>query len=80
MKFFRTLLAGAACLLAASTAQASAGGEPDLILTNGNIITVDEGFSVEEAIAIRGERILAVGDSKTLTALTGPGTRVLDLG
>ncbi|MCH8861101.1 MAG: amidohydrolase [Proteobacteria bacterium] len=79
MKFIRTLLAGAACLLAASAAIASAGSEPDLILTNGKIVTVDAGFSIAQAVAIRGQRITAVGDSETLTALAGPDTRIIDL-
>jgi len=34
---------------------------PDLILYNGKVLTVDERFSVAEAVAIRGERIVAVG-------------------
>ncbi len=79
MRFIRTLLAGAACLLAVSAAIASAGSEPDLILTNGNIITVDDHFSVAQAVAIRGQRIVAVGNSDTLAALAGPDTRVIDL-
>ncbi len=35
---------------------------PDLILTNGKIITVDERFSIAQAVAIRGDRIAAAGD------------------
>lgn len=80
MNLVRTLLAGAACLLAASAANASAGSEPDLILTNGKVITVDDDFSIVQAVAIKGQRITAVGDSKTLAALAGPGTRIIDLG
>lgn len=53
---------------------------PDLVLTNGKIITVDEQFSIAEAVAIRGTRIAAVGTSEQITALAGAGTRSIDLG
>src|SRR3546814_6880368 len=36
----------------------------DLILFNGKIVTVDDDFSVEEAIAIKGETILDVGSNE----------------
>ena len=35
--------------------------KPDLILLNGNVITVDERFSVAQSVAIKGDRIVAVG-------------------
>jgi len=34
---------------------------PDLILSNGKIITVDERFSIAQAVAIKGDRIVTVG-------------------
>ena len=52
---------------------------PDRILYNGKILTVDSKFSIASAIAIRGERIVAVGDTKTVRALAGPATRQTDL-
>ena len=52
---------------------------PDLILTNGKIITVDERFSIAAAVAIRGDRITAVGTTPEILALAAPGTRTLDL-
>lgn len=51
----------------------------DLILTNGKIITVDNRFSIAQAVAIRGERILAVGSNQEITRLAGPATRRIDL-
>jgi predicted amidohydrolase YtcJ len=33
----------------------------DMILTNGKIITVDKHFSIAKAVAIRNEKIIAVG-------------------
>jgi hypothetical protein len=51
----------------------------DLLLTQGKIITVDERFSIAEALAVRGNRITAVGRAADLAALAGPRTRTIDL-
>ena len=53
---------------------------PDLILANGRIYTVDGADSWAEAVAIRGGRIVAVGDSAEIEALKGPDTEITDLG
>ena len=52
----------------------------DLILINGKIITVDNKFSIAEAVAITGDRIVSVGTSKKIKKLSGDNTRVIDLG
>jgi len=52
---------------------------PDLILSNGKIITVDDRFTIAQAVAIRGDRILAVGTNQDLARLAGPNTRRIDL-
>ena len=52
---------------------------PDLILTNGKIITVDPAFTIAQAIAIAGDRILAVGPDAAMAAMASPATRVVDL-
>lgn len=51
----------------------------DTVLLNGKVLTVDEAFTIAEAIAIDGERIVAVGDSETINAYVGDATRVVDL-
>jgi hypothetical protein len=55
----------ASTLLAATLVIGAAlsGQQPpaDLVLTNGKIITVDDRFSIAQAVAVRGERIVAVG-------------------
>ncbi len=51
----------------------------DLILLNGNVYTLDERLPTADAIAIRGEHILAVGSSDDLRMLAGVDTRVIDL-
>lgn len=52
----------------------------DTILTGGRIITCDAGFSIAEAVAVRGETFLAVGDAAMVARHQGPQTRVIDLG
>ena len=52
---------------------------PDLILFGGNLITIDPGQARAQAIAIRGETILAVGADADVLSLVGAGTRLIDL-
>ncbi|PYS40491.1 MAG: hypothetical protein DMG14_10355 [Acidobacteria bacterium] len=54
-------------------------GAPDLILTNGKVISVDERFTIAQAVAIKGDRFLAVGSNQEITALAGPNTKRIDL-
>ena len=58
-------LAGASMLVTAQQPVA------DLILANGKIITVDERFSIAQAVAVRGDRIMAVGTNQQINALAG---------
>ena len=57
-----------------------AGSAPDLILHNGKIVTVDAGFSIAQAVAIRGERFVAVGSNDSIRRLAGASTKSIDLG
>lgn len=52
---------------------------PDLIVHHGRIVTVDRAFSVQEAMAIEGNRIVELGSDQDLLKLKGPGTVVIDL-
>ncbi len=52
---------------------------PELILHGGKIVTVDRQFTVAEALAIAGGRLVAVGSDREVTALAGGGTEVIDL-
>src|SRR5690348_5351044 len=54
-------------------------GAPDLILFNGKIITVDERFSIAQAVAVRGSQIVAVGTNQDVNRLAGAATRRIDL-
>jgi adenine deaminase len=65
--------------VAAQVPARAGSGPADLILTNGKIITVDPAFTIAQAIAIAGDRILAVGPDAGMAAMAGPATRVVDL-
>jgi predicted amidohydrolase YtcJ len=51
----------------------------DTVLINGKIVTVDQQFSIQEAIAVRDGRILSVGKTAEIRKLAGPTSRVIDL-
>jgi predicted amidohydrolase YtcJ len=51
----------------------------DLVLKNAKIITVDRDFSIVQAVAIAGDRILAVGSDASMAAYAAQNTQVLDL-
>ncbi|MBI2186717.1 MAG: amidohydrolase [Acidobacteria bacterium] len=76
----RVWLAGVVAVAAALVSSAGA-QQPavDLVLTNGKIITVDDRFQVAQAVAVRGERIVAVGTNQEIARLAGPSTRRIDL-
>jgi predicted amidohydrolase YtcJ len=60
-------------------AQSAAGpSTADLIITGGRIWTGRPAQPSADAIAIRGDRIVAVGDRNTILALRGANTRVID--
>ena len=51
----------------------------DIIFYNGKVLTADEEFTIEEAVAIRDGKFLAVGSSERILAMAGPKTRRVDL-
>jgi predicted amidohydrolase YtcJ len=51
----------------------------DTVLVNGKILTVDDQFSIREALAVHDGRILATGSNSDVRRLAGPNTRVIDL-
>jgi predicted amidohydrolase YtcJ len=52
----------------------------DKIFYNGKIVTVDKDFRIEETVAIKGDRFVAIGSTKDVLALAGPNTEKIDLG
>ena len=51
----------------------------DKALINGKIITVDDRFTIGQAIAIRGQRVVKVGSNAEIERLTGPSTQIINL-
>ncbi len=71
----------AAFLLPFCRPQGPAHSNPvDLILLNGSFVTEDSAQPTAQAVAIRGDRIEAVGDNPEVEALAGPQTQRIDLG
>lgn len=52
---------------------------PDLILLKGKVITMGRKLPEAQALAIKGERIVAVGANEDVKALKGARTKVVDL-
>src|ERR1041384_1775692 len=52
---------------------------PDLVLFNGKVITVDRDFSIHTAVAIIGDRVMAVGNDDQMRTVAGSQTRMIDL-
>jgi predicted amidohydrolase YtcJ len=69
-----------ASILSLAAVAADRDGRGDLLLLHGKVLTVDKADRVVEAIAIRANRILAVGTDAEVARLRCPGTRVIDLG
>jgi len=59
---------------------------PDTIYTNAIIVTLDEHAmnddpgTIAEAMAVKGETIIAIGSAAHLARMVGPNTEVIDLG
>ena len=81
------LKTSAVLILSATLTLAACGNKPapesapaDLIFSGGHVLT-EPGSRVPEmtALAVRGNRIIAVGSDETVAALAGPRTRTIDL-
>lgn len=60
-------------------AATTAGSPADLVFLSGPVHTVDAARSRASAVAVRGDRIVAVGHEPEVRDLIGPGTDVVDL-
>jgi len=52
----------------------------DLILHNAKVYTAEPGQPLQQAVAVEGEKIVAVGSDQAVLRLKAEGTRVIDLG
>src|SRR3954453_18366300 len=66
-------------LLLALLASPALAQPADLVLRGGHIMTVDSGWHVAQAVAVRGGRFVAIGDEVSLAAYVGPNTEVIEL-
>ena len=66
-------------LIAWSTSAAAQTPQADLVLTGGNIYTVDSAMPTAESIAFIKDRIVAVGSNDQVKKLIGDETRVVEL-
>ena len=76
----RTFLGLMLCAAVAIAVGCGPDMEPaDMVLYNGHLVTVDEAMPEAEALAVRGDRIIAVGTSDEIQAYIGDQTEVIDL-
>ena len=53
--------------------------EPDIILHHGKVVTVDREFTISQALAVKGDRLISVGTDQEVMTTRGPNTKVIDL-
>jgi predicted amidohydrolase YtcJ len=78
-----TVLAGVTMLaggVVAGCAQSRQAPVADLIVTNARVYGAGGATSLHEALAVRGDRIVAVGLDTDIAAMRGPDTTVIDAG
>jgi predicted amidohydrolase YtcJ len=73
------LLGAVSCQSAGTPAGRATTAAADLVLIGGRVVTVDPARPEAQAVAIRGDRILAVGANEEIRRQIGPHTRVVDL-
>ena len=77
---FLWLSALVGCLLQPERNQGQSKPAADLIITNAKIWTVDKSLPMAQAVAVIGDRIVAVGSDTDVDAWQGPQTHVIDGG
>jgi predicted amidohydrolase YtcJ len=77
MKYGLKILWALCFILVSAAVQAAE--TADTILVGGKIVTVDDRFTIAQAAAIKGQRIVAVGRNDEIRKLAGGKTRVIDL-
>ena len=76
----RSAFSALALLAALAACESGPPVEPaDMVLHNGNVVTVDDSVPRAEAVAVRGYQILAVGSNDEIDRYIGPETEVIDL-
>ncbi len=55
-------------------------GGPDIVYHSGHIVTIDDDFTIVEALAVRDGKIVALGSNADIKSLALAATRLVDLG
>ena len=63
----------------AAPTEPQAAAPADLVLTNGRVLTVDDALPEAEGVAVRGDRIAAIGSRAEVRRFVGPATQLIDL-
>ncbi len=76
VKFFLSLFS---LVLLVAVLNFGAEAKADLVLLNGKIATVDKSDLIVQALAVRGDKILALGKDNQMRRYIASSTRVIDL-
>lgn len=68
------------CIILAALSVCLFAQDADSVLINGKILTADAAFSVQQALALRDGKIIALGSTAQVRKLAGAKARVIDLG
>ena len=74
------LLIGGCTLLWSPYIRSQPAGGPDIVYHNGHIVTIDDDFTIVEALAVRDGKIVELGLNADIKALALETTRLVDLG
>ncbi len=74
----RQALAGAATTALLTASESFAMTQPDLVIVNAKVTTLDKANPEAQALAIRGGKFLSVGSEQAVRAAAGPDATVID--
>ncbi len=74
----RQALAGAATTALLTATESFAMTQPDLVIVNASVTTLDRSNPEAQAVAIRGGKFLSVGSEQQVRAAAGPDATVID--
>ncbi len=77
---FKLLRLAVWALILAGASLAQTKPAADLIITNGKVWTVDKSLPTAQAVAVLGDRIVAVGSAAEIAVWRGPRTQLIDAG
>jgi predicted amidohydrolase YtcJ len=80
MKLSIAIVTNCLALFMSVTQAKAASLAPDLVIVNASVHTMDEAQARAEAVAVSGNRIVAVGSTEEIRALAGPKTQVVNAG